>query len=190
MKKTLSLLLPVAFMLFHGALANGSNQVVASMDLMSPTFKDINGKKTSLAQFNGQIILIVNTASNCGFTVQYDGLEALYQKYKAQGFVVVGFPSNDFGGQEPGSNQEIKKFCDAKTGKYKINFPLMEKTVVQGSQKSELFVRLTSRTNFLGEINWNFEKFLINRSGQLVGRFKSQVLPDSLEIKKAIEAEL
>lgn len=190
MKNVINLYIVLVGIFFGFSFAKGSSQAVVSMDLMSPSFKDIDGKKTSLAQFKGQLILIVNTASNCGFTVQYNGLEALYQKYKAKGFVVVGFPSNDFGGQEPGSNQEIKKFCDAKNGKYKINFPLMEKTVVKGSEKSELFIRLTSQPNFLGEINWNFEKFLINRSGQLVGRYKSQVKPDSIEIKKAIEAEL
>lgn len=133
--------------------------------------------------------MIVNTASRCGFTKQYDGLEAIYKKYKDRGFFVLGFPSNDFLGQEPGDDREIKLFC---TQNYKVSFPLFSKSVVKGENKSPLYQFLTSNgprdTN--GEIKWNFNKFLINKKGEIVKRFDSSDRPDSSRVARAIEEEL
>lgn len=150
--------------------------------------KDIDGKEVALNQYKGKVLMIVNTASNCGYTPQYEGLESIYQKYKAKGFVVLAFPSNDFGGQEPGTNQEIKKFCDAKEGKYKTSFPLFAKTPVTKETKSELYKVLTETATPSGEVSWNFEKFVIDKKGQVIGRFKSKVRPEDPEITKTLES--
>ena len=154
--------------------------------------ENIDGKTVTLAEFKGSVILIVNTASSCGYTPQYNELESIYKKYKKQGFTVLGFPSNDFGGQEPGSNQEIKKFCDLKQGRYKISFPLFGKSRVNAEPKSTLFKYLTetANPNLTGQVQWNFEKFLISKSGQLVKRFSSQTKPTATELVSAIEKEL
>lgn len=149
--------------------------------------KTIDGEDISMSHFKGKTLLIVNTASQCGYTKQYDGLEALYAKYKGQGLVVLGFPSNDFGGQEPGTNQEIKKFCQTK---FKVDFPMFAKGPVKGNEKQPLFSLLTSQAKPTGEIKWNFEKFLINSKGEVVGRFDSKVTPESPELRTAIEAQL
>lgn len=140
-----------------------------------------------MAPYKGKTLLIVNTASQCGYTSQYEGLEKTFAKYKAKGLVVLGFPSNDFGGQEPGSDQEIKAFC-AKN--YKVKFPMFSKSVVKGPQKQELFKFLTESAPTKGEIKWNFEKFLVNGQGQVVGRFGSSVTPDSVELTRALETAL
>ncbi len=152
--------------------------------------KNIDGQEVPLSQYKGKVVMIVNTASNCGFTPQYNGLESIYQKYKDKGFVVLGFPSNDFGGQEPGTDQEIKKFCDLKQGKYKVSFPLFSKTAVASQNKSELYKLLTETAQPTGEVGWNFEKFLVNKKGLIVGRFNSRVKPEDSEITKAIETNL
>lgn len=162
----------------------------ASRSVYDLKVKNIDGKEIALNQFKGKVVMIVNTASNCGFTPQYNGLESLYQKYKDKGFVVLAFPSNDFGGQEPGTDQEIKKFCDAKEGKYKVSFPLFSKTVVKNENKSELYKILTETAQPAGEVGWNFEKFLVNKDGKVVGRFKSKVKPEDPEIAKQIETLL
>lgn len=146
----------------------------------------IDGKPVSMADYRGKVLLIVNTASNCGYTPQYNELEAVYLRYKNSGLVVLGFPSNDFGGQEPGSNEEIKKFCNIKDGKYKISFPMFAKSNIKSEPKNPLFNFLTTN----GQIKWNFEKFIINKKGELVARFPSKVTPDSTEVKSAIEKEL
>lgn len=148
--------------------------------------KDIDDKNTALSKYDGKVSLVVNTASECGYTPQYKGLEALYLKYKAKGFVVLGFPSNDFGGQEPGGNQEIKKFCEKK---FKVSFPLFSKDTVTGEAKQPIYKFLTTAAPKKGEVQWNFEKFLVNRQGEVVGRFKSSVAPDSAELDQAV-AEL
>lgn len=148
---------------------------------------DIDGKPVGLADFNGKVMLIVNTASNCGYTPQYNELEALYLKYKDKGLVVLGFPSNDFGGQEPGSNEEIKKFCNIKDGKYKISFPMFAKSNVKSEPKNPLFHFLTEKE---GPVKWNFEKFIISKKGGLLARFPSKVNPNSAEIISVIEKEL
>jgi glutathione peroxidase len=148
--------------------------------------KTIKGQTQSLNVYHGKVLLIVNTASGCGFTPQFKGLQEVYSKYKAKGLVVLGFPSNDFGAQEPKSNQEIKNFCELN---YKVDFPLFAKAPVKGPGKIPLFQYLTetSGVEFKREIDWNFEKFLINRKGQLTARFKSATEPTNQELINRIE---
>ncbi|MFN1835567.1 glutathione peroxidase [Balneola sp. MJW-20] len=151
--------------------------------------KNIDDEEVALEEYKGKVILIVNTASQCGYTPQYEGLQAIYEKYQDQGLVIMGFPANNFNGQEPGSNEEIKQFC---TLNYSVKFPMFSKVSVKGEDQAELFTYLTSQENqdFTGEIKWNFEKFLISRNGNLKRRFRSSVTPESEEITSAIEAEL
>ena len=145
----------------------------------------IDGQAVDLSQFKGKKILIVNTASECGFTYQYEDLEKLYEKYKDK-LVLIGFPANNFMHQEPGTNAEIKAFC---TSKYNVTFPMMSKVSVKGDDMDPLFKWLTEQTNpdFTGDIKWNFEKFLIDENGKLVHRFRSRSKPFSEEIVNAIE---
>ena len=150
--------------------------------------KDIDGKDTALAAYKGKVVLIVNVASRCGYTPQYKSLEAVYQKYKDQGFVVLGFPCNQFGGQEPGTNEEIKQFC---TSKYDVTFPLFDKIEVNGANRHPLYVALAGDTSpFPGNIKWNFNTFLIGKDGKILKRFDSKVTPDSAEATEAITAAL
>ena len=146
-------------------------------------FKDIDGKDTSLKAYAGKVVLIVNVASECGYTPQYEGLQALHEKLGPKGLVVLGVPCNDFGGQEPGSEAEIKTFC---TENYKVTFPMTAKVSIKGDSKHPLFAALTSD----GEVGWNFEKFLIGKDGKLIRRFGSDVEPTSDEMIKAIAAVL
>jgi glutathione peroxidase len=146
-----------------------------------------SGEIVPLADYKGKVALIVNTASRCGFTSQYKGLEELYLRYKDRGFVVLAFPANDFMGQEPGSNEEIKGFCELK---YKITFPLFAKTSVKGANINSLFKYLTEDSAFKGPVTWNFNKFLADGSGQVIGRYDSRVKPLDPEIVAAIEKAL
>jgi glutathione peroxidase len=156
--------------------------------VQSIPLKDINGKDTSLKDYAGKVILLVNVASKCGNTPQYAGLQALYEKYKDKGFVIIGVPSNDFGGQEPGSPDEIKAFC---TDNYHVTFPLMAKVHVRGKEKCALYAALTgSGAPFPGDVKWNFGKFLIDRNGQVIKRFEPSVKPETPEVVQAIEAAL
>ncbi len=139
-----------------------------------------------LSQFKGQVALVVNVASKCGFTSQYEGLEALYAKYKDQGFVVLGFPSNDFGQQEPGSEKEIKDFCRLTYG---VNFPMFKKGPVKGKDKQEIYKYLVSQSGG-DEIGWNFNKFLVGRDGRVIDRYGSFTSPSSGGLKRAIEKAL
>ncbi|WP_345694298.1 glutathione peroxidase [Fodinibius salicampi] len=150
---------------------------------------NIDGEVTPLQKYEGKVLLIVNTASECGFTPQYEGLQNIYEKYNDQGFEVLGFPANNFGGQEPGSDEEIKQFCNVN---YDVGFPLFSKISVKGEDQHPLFKYLTTASNpdFTGEIKWNFEKFLIGKDGELVHRFRSDTKPESDEILKAIETSL
>ncbi len=145
----------------------------------------IDGKTFDLSQYKGKKILIVNTASKCGFTYQYEDLEKLSDQYKDK-VIVIGFPANNFGHQEPGTDGEIKEFC---TGKYSVTFPMMSKVSVKGDDIDPLFKWLTEQTNpdFTGDIKWNFEKFLIDENGKLIHRFRSKTKPLSEEIVNAIE---
>ncbi len=151
------------------------------------TVKTIDGKEKSLSDYKGKVVLIVNVASECGYTPQYADLEKLYQKYRKDGFAILGFPSNDYGGQEPGSNADIKKFC---TSTYGVTFDLFEKIPTKGEKKHPLYVYLTSQATPSGEVGWNFEKFLISREGKIVARFKSHVAPLSADLTQAVEREL
>ncbi|MBN8246636.1 MAG: glutathione peroxidase [Verrucomicrobia bacterium] len=150
--------------------------------------KDIDGKDTSLKAYNGKVVLVVNVASKCGLTPQYTALEALYRKYKDQGLVIVGFPCNDFGAQEPGTPVEIKEFCSTK---YDVTFPLMGKLHVKGPEQHPLYVQLTGKdAKFPGDIEWNFGKFLIARDGTVIQRFSPKTTPDSSDVTAAIEQAL
>jgi len=151
--------------------------------------KDIDGKEVSLDKYKGKVILVVNVASKCGYTPQYEGLQKLYERYKDNGLVILGFPANNFNGQEPGSDEEIKQFC---TLNYGVEFPMFSKVSVKGEDQAELFSFLTQAQNpdFTGEIKWNFEKFLINKEGDLIRRFRSNVEPESDEIVSAVTEAL
>jgi glutathione peroxidase len=150
--------------------------------------KDIDGKNSSLKPYEGKVLLIVNVASRCGYTPQYKNLEAVYEKYKDKGFAVLGFPCNQFGGQEPGSNEEIKQFCSSK---YSVSFPLFDKIEVNGPNRHPLYVALAGKDSpFPGDIKWNFNKFLIGKDGKILKRFDSSVTPDSPQVMEAIEAAL
>jgi len=160
----------------------------ADSNLAAIPLKDINGKDTSLKAYHGQVLLIVNVASKCGYTPQYKSLEATYRKYKGQGLAVLGFPCNQFGGQEPGSNEEIKSFCSSK---YDVTFPLFDKLNVKGAEQHPLYTALSGKDSpFPGDVKWNFGKFLVGRDGKILKRWDSKVTPDSEEITKAIEAAL
>jgi glutathione peroxidase len=148
------------------------------------TMNSIDGKAQPLAAFKGKAVLIVNVASQCGYTPQYKGLEALYQKYKGQGLVIVGVPANNFGAQEPGSDAEIKTFCERN---YKVTFPMMSKVSVKGADMTPLYAMLTKTG---GDVKWNFTKFLVGKDGQVVTRFESGVDPESPELMKAVEEAL
>jgi len=154
---------------------------------VEPMKADTKSSKT-LARYKGKVLLIVNVASKCGFTPQYAGLEKLYRRYKDKGLQVLGFPANDFMGQEPGTEEEIVKFCRAK---YDVTFPLYAKSHVVGQEKSSLYQYLTGENSpFKGEVRWNFEKFLISRDGLIIGRFRSATKPESERMVQAIEKEL
>jgi glutathione peroxidase len=148
------------------------------------TLNSIDGKPAPLSAYQGKVVLIVNVASRCGFTPQYAGLEALYEKYKDRGFTILGFPANNFGGQEPGTNEEIKTFC---TTKYNVTFPMYSKISVKGDDKAPLYQFLTATG---GEIQWNFTKFLVDKDGKVVARFEPKVTPDSPDVASAIEKAL
>jgi glutathione peroxidase len=147
----------------------------------------IDGKPLPLSQFKGKVILVVNTASMCGFTPQYEGLQSLQNRYAKQGFTVIGVPSGDFMGQEYGSNAEIKQFCETKFG---INFPMTEKSVVKGAQAAPFYRWAKATLPADNEPKWNFHKFLVGKDGKLIAGFGSKVTPESPEMKRAIEAAL
>lgn len=147
------------------------------------TVRSIDGKEMSLGDLRGKVVLLVNVASQCGYTPQYKGLQALYDEHKDRGLVVVGVPSNDFGAQEPGSDAEIKGFCESK---YNVTFPMLSKITVKGTDKHPLYQWLTTAAEPSGEVGWNFEKFLVDREGGVVGRFPSRVAPDSTELRSVV----
>lgn len=153
-----------------------------------PSIKIIGGKKTmDLSQYKGKPVLISNIATKCGYTPQLEGLESVYKKYKDKGLVVIGIPSNDFGGQTPEDEEGVKKFCKLNYG---VSFPLTAKTVVKGEKKHPLITHLLSQSDNKDEIAWNFEKFLLDKDGKVVSRFKSSVKPDSKEITEKITSIL
>ena len=154
------------------------------------TLNSIDGKPAPLSAYQGKVVLIVNVASRCGFTPQYAGLEALYEKYKDRGFAILGFPANNFGGQEPGTNEEIKTFCSTK---YNVTFPMYSKISVKGDDQAPLYRFLTDKQANPatgGEIQWNFTKFLVDKNGKVVARFEPKVTPESPDVASAIEKAL
>ena len=166
-----------------------TTSVFAGSGVYTFTLNSIEGKPAPLADYKGKVVLLVNVASQCGYTPQYSALEAVYEKYKDQGFVILGFPANNFGAQEPGTNEEIKAFC---TRKYSVTFPMYSKISVKGSDQAPLYAYLTKGTGsgIAGEIQWNFTKFLVSRDGKVVQRFEPAVTPDSKEMTAAIEKQL
>jgi glutathione peroxidase len=163
----------------------GGKNVASPLDFK---MKGLDGKDVDLSQFKGKVVLLVNVASQCGYTPQYKGLQALYEKYGKEGLVVVGVPANEFGGQEPGSDEEIARFCKSN---YDVTFPMLSKVVVKGKGITPLYQYLTSRDTdpkFAGEIRWNFTKFLVARDGRVVGRFEPKVKPEAMA--PDIEGEL
>lgn len=174
--KTISLI--IGSLLFMGL---STSQTVYDFSL-----KSLSGEEVSLSQFEGNVLLIVNTASECGYTPQYKELQELYEEYKDQGFYVLGFPANNFGGQEPGSDEEIAQFCEINYG---VTFPMFTKISVKGDDQHPLYNYLTQTDNpdFTGEIGWNFEKFLVDRNGNVVRRFKSNVTPMGKELTSAVK---
>ena len=151
------------------------------------TMKTIDGKDRSLAEYKGKVVMIVNVASFCGYTPQYKQLEAVYKKYAEKGFVILGFPANNFGKQEPGSDVDIAAFCERNYG---VSFDLFSKISVKGSDMHPLYNYLTTETDFKGDIGWNFTKFLIDKNGKVVDRYKSSVKPDDNGVTASIEALL
>ena len=176
------------FILMAAAILLPILSLQAADSIYDIPLKDIDGNATSLKPYKGQVVLVVNVASHCGFTPQYAALEAVYQKYKSQGLVICGFPCNQFGGQEPGTDTEIKQFC---TAKYDVTFPMFDKLEVNGDNRHPLYVLLAGKDSpFPGDIRWNFTKFVIGRDGKILNRFDSKVKPDSDEVTTAIETAL
>ena len=161
-----------------------------STSIYNFTMDSIDGKPVNLGSFSGKVVLVVNVASKCGFTPQYAALESLYEKYKDKGFVIIGVPANNFMSQEPGTNEEIKKFC---SNKYNVTFPMMSKVSVKGDDKAPLYTFLTDKASdpqFGGDIKWNFTKFLFDRNGNPVARFEPATTPDSPQVIAAVEGAL
>jgi len=170
------------------AIMTTLTSIHAADSLYDLPLKDIDGKDATLKPYAGKVLLIVNVASKCGYTPQYTALESVYKKYSGQGLVVCGFPCNQFGGQEPGTDAEIKQFCSTK---YSVTFPMFDKLEVNGANRHPLYVALAGADSpFPGNIKWNFTKFLIGRDGKILNRFDSSVKPDSEEVTKAIQAAL
>ena len=157
---------------------------------LSFVVKDIKGQDHDLSQYRGKVVMIVNTASRCGLTPQYEALEKLYRDHKDAGLVVLGFPANNFNGQEPGTNEQIAQFCSTK---YDVTFPMMGKVSVKGDDKHPLYKHLTeppTAGDFAGDVKWNFGKFLVGRDGKVVARFEPKTKPDSPEVVEAVEKAL
>ena len=164
----------------------GTVAMAGEKSIFDFTMNSIDGAPTPLSKFQGKVVLLVNVASRCGFTPQYTALEKVYETYKDRGFVIVGIPANNFGGQEPGSNQEIKTFCSTK---YNVTFPIYGKVSVKGADQTPLYQYLTKEADptHTGDIKWNFTKFLVDRNGNVVQRFEPAVTPDSPEVVSSVE---
>lgn len=164
--------------------------LAASKSVYDFTLNSIDGQPSPLSSFKGKVVMLVNVASKCGYTPQYSALESTYEKYKDRGLVIVGIPANNFGAQEPGTNEEIKTFCSRK---YNVTFPMMAKVSVKGSDQTPLYQFLTDKTlnpATGGEIKWNFTKFIFDRDGNAIARFEPEVTPDSPQVTAAIEKAL
>lgn len=182
-----NLLLPVATLVMTCGMVAATMDPVAN-SIYDFTKNDIDGKPVKLNKYKGKVVLVVNVASKCGLTPQYDGLQKLYSTYKAKGFIVLGFPANEFGNQEPGSNAEIKEFC---TSKHNVTFPMFEKIVVKGAGTDPLYQYLIANSDRpKDEIEWNFAKFLVGKDGKVIKRFDPRTTPENPNLVKAIEAAL
>jgi glutathione peroxidase len=179
----LSFAVPLLVSLFATGLAMTANATPAS-SLFDLTPNSLEGTPQPLSAYKGKVVLVVNVASECGFTPQYQGLEQLYESYKDKGFVLLGFPSNDFGSQEPGSPAEIRHFCSTK---FHVTFPMFEKVKTKGDGQSPVYAFLTAKD---GEPKWNFHKYLVGKNGQVLQAFPSKIKPDGPELKAAIDAAL
>jgi glutathione peroxidase len=172
-------------------IAAGASALRAAEEMpasvLAATMTSIDGKPYAFSQLKGQVILLVNVASKCGNTPQYAALESMYEKYKASGLVIVGVPANNFGAQEPGSNDEIKQFC---TAKYNVTFPMLAKVSVKGDDICPLYKYLTTKSPKPGEIGWNFAKFLVGRNGEVVDRFDPKAKPDDPKVVTSVEKAL
>ena len=181
----------VALAYWYGMIFNPTpSEPVNAASVYDFTLKDIDGNDVKLDKYKGSVVMLVNTASRCGYTPQYEGLQKIYDKYKDKGFVVLGFPANNFMGQEPGTEKEIKEFC---TLKYKVSFPMFSKISVTGTDQHPLYGFLTNKkTNpeYGGDISWNFNKFVIDRDGRIVGRFGSKDKPEDPAVTALIEQSL
>lgn len=187
--KTTTILAGMLAIAFSGTFAGETNKK-AVPPILNHKLKSLDGKKVDLSKYQDKVLLIVNTASKCGATPQYKDLQTLHEKYKDQGLVVLGFPCNQFGAQEPGTELQISEFC---TKNYGVTFDMFSKIDVNGEKADDLYKYLTSKkTNpkTAGPVKWNFEKFLINRDGEIAARFRTRVNPQSKEVTKAVEAEL
>jgi glutathione peroxidase len=173
----------IALVLLGSGAVSGAKEP-RPMSLHELTVNTIDHKPLPLSSYKGKVVLVVNTASECGFTPQYAGLETLYEQYKDKGLVVLGFPSNDFGGQEPDSEEKIKTFCSTK---YKVTFPMFEKVKTKGAGQAPVYEFLTAKH---GEPKWNFHKYLVGKDGKVLAAFPSKVAPESPELKTAIDAAL
>jgi glutathione peroxidase len=178
-----------SFIMLATLIASGA-QIQSAASIYDYKLTSIDMEPVPLSQFKGKVVMLVNVASRCGYTPQYAGLEALYRKYKDQGFVIIGIPANNFGQQEPGTNSEIKTFCKRK---YDVTFPMMAKVSVAGNDKAPLYEYLTDKSanpETGGEIKWNFTKFLIGRDGRILARFEPNVTPDDAALVAAVENAL
>jgi len=187
--KKFSRMHPFSYFLAGVLILTMAATAYAASNIYDFTLPLLNGKAAPLADYKGKVVLVVNVASRCGFTPQYSALESIYEKYKDQGFIIIGFPANNFANQEPGTNEEIAKFC---SGKYNVTFPVYGKVSVKGDDQTPLYAFLTKDANpaVSGDIKWNFTKFLVDRKGNVVQRFEPATTPDSPEVIAAIEAEL
>jgi len=182
-----------AGLLIASAIIMGATMPVAvarekpGTSVLSFTMKNIDGAEVPLSKYKGKVLLIVNVASECGFTPQYKDLEALYEKYKDRGFVILGFPANNFGEQEPGTDPAIKQFC---TSKYGVTFDMFSKISVMGSDQHPLYKFITSDPVYGGDVKWNFQKYLVDREGKIIGKYFSRVTPFAPELTGAIESAL
>lgn len=191
---TIGIIVAIIFLFFIRAMRadDGSNGVGkgTAKSVYDFTLKNSKGQDVKLEEFRGKVVMLVNVASKCGYTPQYEGLQKIYERYRAQGFTVLGFPANNFGAQEPGSNEEIQQFCRINYG---VTFPVFSKISVKGDDKHPLYKYLTekeSNPDFAGEIKWNFNKFLVGRDGRIVARFDSGDKPEDAKVTQAIEQAL